>query len=281
MKIVTSKTCWEYRHDAHPESPERVKLVYEYLSDKSFSFLEPKPCTETDLLTVHTKLMVDKVKTGNYADLDIPIIPRIYDYALLSAGGALLTANEAVRGNVSFCLTRPPGHHATRSHFGGFCYFNNIAIAVKSLLKEGKGKIAILDIDCHHGNGTQSIFQGKEDVLFVSLHQSPLYPGSGLESVKNCINLPLPAGTQEKDYLLKLEEALIKIKDFKPAIIAVSAGFDTYKADPLTDILLDTFTYTKIASMIKELNLPRFALLEGGYSADLPECVYRFLLGFE
>ncbi|MFN3966935.1 MAG: histone deacetylase, partial [Endomicrobiia bacterium] len=171
--------------------------------------------------------------------------------------------------------------HATKNQLGGFCYFNNIAIAVKYLLANSSvDSVAILDIDCHHGNGTQDIFLGEDKILFVSLHQVPLYPGTGLTSEKNCLNFPLPPGTEEKIYLNTLEKALKEIENFKPNLIAVSAGFDTYKKDPITNMNLEKISYKKIAELISGLKIPRFAVLEGGYSSDLPECIYNFILGF-
>ena len=142
-------------------------------------------------------------------------------------------------------------------------------------------KVAILDIDCHHGNGTQDIFLGNPKVIYVSLHQYGfIYPGTGKYSEKNCYNYPLADGTEEDEYIEKLEIGLYKISKFDPDLIAVSAGFDTYKEDPLTNMNLEVGTYSKISRMISELEKPRFAVLEGGYSRALPECVYSFLKNF-
>ncbi|MFN3301854.1 MAG: histone deacetylase, partial [Patescibacteria group bacterium] len=179
----------------------------------------------------------------------------------------------------SFSLMRPPGHHAGKDFCGGFCYFNNLAIAVAKFLKKDK-KVAILDIDCHHGNGTEDIFLGKNNVLYISLHESPLYPGTGLESRFNCLNFPLPPRTQEKEYLQTLEIALEKISQFKPNLLAISAGFDTYKKDPLTYFGLEIDSYQKIGEKIAQLNLPTFSVLEGGYSQSLPLCLYNFIKNF-
>jgi len=292
MKIITSPKCLEYDHPGYPENSDRVRLTLEYLKAKKdsygvdFEFIEPKPCAPEDILLVHTSAMVDKVRTGSFTDPDIYNMPGIYDISLLSAGAAVLAAETALQEgaqstrSASFSLMRPPGHHATKSHSGGFCYFNNIAIASKKILLSGKGPVAILDFDCHHGNGTQNIMMGKDGVLFISLHQIPLYPGTGLRSEKNCINFPLPPGTSEKQYLSALEQALKEIEKFNPAVIAVSAGFDAYKEDTITQMSLEVESYKKIGNMIKSLNKPRFALLEGGYSPQLPECVYSFISGF-
>ena len=280
MKIITSNKCWEYDYPGYSETSQRIQKTFEYLKTKNFEFVEPKNCPERDILAVHTKVMVEKVKTLAFSDPDIKPIPNIYQYACLSAGASIMAAEMAAKDCPVFSLMRPPGHHATKSHSGGFCYFNNIAIAVKKLILSGIAPVAVLDIDCHHGNGTQNIFLGKENTLFVSLHQVPLYPGSGLTSEKNCLNFPLSPETGEAEYLNAFETALEEIEKFDPAVVAVSAGFDTYRNDPLTQMNLDIETYRKIGEMIASLHKKRFAVLEGGYSPDLPECVYNFLEGF-
>ncbi len=174
---------------------------------------------------------------------------------------------------------RPPGHHAGKDELGGFCYFNNIAIAIKRALS-GVKKAAILDLDGHHGNGTQDIFKSEKRVLYVSLHQSPLYPGTGLVSEDNCLNYPLKPGTNEEIYLPVLNEALEKIKDFNPQILGISLGLDSFRLDPLTGLNLGISTYRKIGEMISKLNIPDFAVLEGGYTSKLGECIYEFILGW-
>ena len=173
---------------------------------------------------------------------------------------------------------RPPGHHAERNRVMGFCYINHIAIAVMKLIESHElARVAILDFDCHHGNGTEDIFFGFDQVLFVSLHQSPCYPGTGLESRGNCINYPLPPGTKPPEFLKAIDMALEKIKAFAPALIAVSAGFDAYKNDPITEMSLDIETYHAIGARIAALKLPTFAVLEGGYAAELAQCVEAFV----
>lgn len=144
-----------------------------------------------------------------------------------------------------------------------------------------KEKAAILDIDCHHGNGTEDIFMGNDSVLYVSLHQSPLYPGTGLVSQGNVVNFPLLPGTPESEYLNTLDQACQKITEFNPSILGISAGFDTFEKDPLTQLNLVVETYRKIGNRIAALKIPAFVVMEGGYSYKLPECVYTFLLGFD
>jgi acetoin utilization deacetylase AcuC-like enzyme len=180
----------------------------------------------------------------------------------------------------TFSLMRPPGHHSSSNTMEGFCYFNNLAIAVTKALKSNMAKrVAILDIDVHHGNGTQSIFFGNPQVLYVSLHELGIYPGTGTKSEKNCINCQLSPGANERDYLIMLREAVEKIKAFGPHMIAVSAGFDTYRKDPLANINLDIETYRKIGTIIADMGIPTFSVLEGGYSEKLPECIYQYLIG--
>jgi acetoin utilization deacetylase AcuC-like enzyme len=277
VKIIFSKKCLEYSQPGHPESPERVRAIYEYLKDK-FEFVPPGRIEEEDILLVHSETLLESVKTGRFYDADSPNYPDIFRFAMLSAAGAVTGCDIALNGDLSLSLLRPPGHHAGRSFLGGFCYFNNVAVAVARALQH-VGKVAIIDFDCHHGNGTQDIFLSNEKVLYVSLHQSPLYPGTGLASDRNCLNFPLPSGTDEPRYMAAFGKAVDEINKSEPDLIAVSAGFDTYKDDPLTGLRLDKSTYEKIGKAIAELNKPTFAVLEGGYSSDLPECVYQFLNG--
>ncbi len=279
MKIVFSQKCLEYSQAGHPESPERVRASYAYLKDK-FEFVHPDEINEADILLVHSQSLLDSVKTGSFYDADSPSYSDIFFYAKLSAGAAMKASEIALKGDLSLSLMRPPGHHVGRDFLGGFCYFNNVAIAVAKALQQ-VGKVAIIDFDCHHGNGTQDIFLGKPNVLYVSLHQSPLYPGTGLTSEENCLNFPIPSGTDELGYMATFSKAIDKVKKFDPDLVAVSAGFDTYKGDPLTGLHLEILTYEKIGTAIRQLEKPVFAVLEGGYSNDLPECIRQFLSGLD
>ena len=280
MKIVFSEKCLEYRAPTNPEFPGRVSVPFDYLSQKNFQFVEPEPCSDKDLHLCHTSRLIEAVRTGNFSDPETPSLPGIFEYAKLSVGAAIKAAALAFQGEKTFSLMRPPGHHAEKNQLGGFCYFNNMAIATMRILETAK-KAAIVDIDCHHGNGTEDIVYGNRNILYVSLHQSPLYPGTGLKSRGNCLNYPLPPGTDEKTYLHVLGKALSEIKKFKSDIIGVSAGFDTYKEDPLASISLEKESYWKIGKMIRDLDKPTFSILEGGYSSGLAECIYQFLSGLE
>ncbi len=280
MKIIYSPKCLEYGEPGHPESPVRVSETYDFIKDK-FDFVKPSPCDKEDILRVHPQELMESVKNGDFFDPDTPRLPGIFDHAKLAAGAAILAGKTAIKGESAFSLMRPPGHHAEKNKLGGFCYFNNIAITVRYAQKKLNVKnVLILDIDCHHGNGTQDIFLGDQSILFISLHQSPFYPGTGLSTEDNCHNYPLPAGTGEKEYLEVLQDAIDKTNSFKPDLIGVSAGFDTYKGDPLTNMQLEKESYSKIGDMISKLKSPTFIVLEGGYSEDMPACINNFLEGF-
>ncbi|GBE39526.1 acetylpolyamine aminohydrolase [bacterium BMS3Bbin08] len=286
MKIFFSEKCLEYSQPGHPESPARVSSTYRFLKEKGLEFIEPAPCGDEDILLAHTPELLNAVKGESFFDMDTPALPGIFEHARLAAGSAIDAARQCLKGEMTFSLMRPPGHHATGNRLGGFCYFNNIAIAVLKIKEQAgesdrPGKIAIIDFDCHHGNGTEDIFLNRNDFLYVSLHQSPLYPGTGLSSRGNCVNYPLPADTSPDEYLAVLGKALKKVAEFGADLLAVSAGFDTYRLDPITNISLEKDTYKEIGEMLSKPGLPLFAVLEGGYSRDIPECIYQFLTGLE
>lgn len=279
MKIFFSEKCLKYSHPGHPESPARVQSTYHFLKDKGYEFIEPEPCSDADILRAHTSALIESVRKEKFFDPDTPSFSGIFDIAKLSAGSAVDAAELCLKGEKAFSLMRPPGHHATRSGLGGFCYFNNIAIASLKVKKDA-GRVAVIDFDCHHGNGTEDILLGKKDFLYLSLHQSPLYPGTGLVSRDNCINCPLSPDTSPDEYLSAFQKGLKHVEKFDPDLLAVSAGFDSYRLDPIANLSLEKETYREIGSMLSRMNRPSFAVLEGGYSRDLAECVHMFLTGF-
>lgn len=262
-KIVYSEKCLGYG-TWHIEGPQRVKTAHEILKAKGYEFLVPEPATEDDLLTVHEMEYIWNVKKGLVEDSDTPAYDNIYEYARLSVGGALLASKTN-----GFSLMRPPGHHAGRNgaalgvYTRGFCYFNNLAIAVK---KSGKTTL-ILDIDGHHGNGTQEVFQGDKKVAYVSIHQSPNYPGTGAFTEGNCINFALPPDCGGQRYLQKLDEALSMVDPSKFEALAVSCGFDTHLGDLASLGLLEQ-DYWQIGKRIGKLKKPAFFVLEGGYIGE-------------
>ena len=279
MKIFFSEKCLKYSQIGHPESPARVQSTYHFLKDKGYEFIEPKPCSDDDILLAHTSALLKSVMKEKFFDPDTPSFTGIFDIAKLSAGSAVDAAELCLKGEKAFSLMRPPGHHATKKGLGGFCYFNNIAIASLKV-KKYAGRVAVIDFDCHHGNGTEDILLGRKDFLYLSLHQSPLYPGTGLAGRDNCINYPLPPDTSPYEYLSAFQEGLKQVEKFDPDLLAVSAGFDSYRLDPITNLSLEKETYREIGSMLSDMKRPSFAVLEGGYSRDLPECVHMFLTGF-
>jgi len=280
MHIFYSSDCLNYWQHGHPEKPERLKNTYELLKKSSkFNFHPVEQSNEEDLLKVHTEDLIESVRNEKFFDKDSPALSGIFNQSMISISSAISAMKFSLKNNANtFSLSRPPGHHAGKNFLGGFCYFNSIAVAVEKAINH-LDKIAILDIDGHHGNGTQDIFFGRKDILFISLHERGSFPMSGFVSEKNCINYPLSQGCREKEYIKFLDIALEKIMDFNADAIAVSAGFDTYRNDPLLTMNLDTGAYHKIASAINELDLPTFSILEGGYSDALPECIMEFLLG--
>ncbi|MFI5345478.1 MAG: histone deacetylase family protein [Elusimicrobiota bacterium] len=275
------KTC-VYGVSGHPETPYRVSRTYERLKAAGHNpSLPVVTAGPADVARVHGENHLETIRTGTFLDADTPAFPDMDDIALISLSGALSAADTALSGEPAFSLMRPPGHHAGKDRVAGFCYINNLAVAAARLQAKKPGlKIAIVDFDVHHGDGTESIVLGRENVSFVSLHQWPLYPGSGQKSRENCMNIPLPEGTDGDMYLRAFVPALEAVLSSKPDILAVSAGFDAYKEDPIAGLKLDRTTFKTIGSLLAQTKLTRFATLEGGYSADLPKLVESFLDGF-
>lgn len=245
--------------------------AYEFLSNTQwgYEFVQAAPAAEEDLLRAHTQRHIEDVKKLRFYDPDSPRYPNIFEYAALSAGAAI----QAMKLN-GFSLMRPPGHHAGRERVAGFCYFNNIALAVRA---SGKTTL-IVDIDGHHGDGTQAIFLGDPQVIYISLHSFPNYPGTGLRSEQNCYNYPLPFNCGNEVYLQTLSEALESVNLTGVEQIAVSAGFDTYYKDPLASLGLTTECYKEIGARLRELGLPVFVVLEGGYNVeDLGKNIHALL----
>ncbi len=280
MKIIFSEKCLEYSWPGHIERPERVRKALELLRGQ-YDFLEPEPASREDLLRVHSREYVDLIRNaeaGSYLDGDTPVPENIYDYACLSAGAAVLAAQEK-----GFSFMRPPGHHAGRNGRAlgvatlGFCYFNNIAIATRKL---GLSTL-ILDIDGHHGNGTQEIFQVDPQVTFISLHRYPHYPGTGLRSQGNCLNFPLPYPVGDALYLETLEKALSQVELADIEVVGISAGFDAHQGD-LASLGLTPEGYREIGRRVGALEKPVFGVLEGGYIGEfVGRDVHELIQGIE
>jgi len=283
LKVISTVKAGLYDISGHPEQPARVLRSLEHLKTlwSPDVFQEPSLASVEKIKAVHGDSLVHLVQEEGYFDPDTPGAPGIYTCSLLSAGAALQAAEESLKGIPVFSLMRPPGHHATPQQAMGFCYFNSMAVAIQDMVQRGKAeRVAVLDLDCHHGNGTEDFCFGKQNFFYVSLHQFPAYPGTGRQSRGNCVNYPLAPGTEERDYFPAMASALQKIRNFKPDLVGISMGFDTYEKDPLTQFGLAKRDYRKIGQWLKDLKIPTFSLLEGGYHDDLPFLIEEFLAGW-
>ena len=287
--IVITDTYLE--HDTgqgHPERADRVSVIINNLKkfEKKLIWKKPIAFDQQLLKITHSNQYVDMVQNsfpskGFYnLDGDTVVSPRSKK-ATLDAVGSIISAIDSVENRKfknAFCAVRPPGHHSEREKAMGFCIYNNVAVGANYLINKYKyKKIAIIDFDVHHGNGTQDIFYNNEKVLYISTHQYPYYPGSGSDKERgkynNVLNIPLPAGTASEEYLNAYEHVLKKLKEFKPEFILFSAGFDAHKDDPLAQLQLNSKDYydlTKRTLSLAKLhcNGKVVSILEGGYDLN-------------
>jgi len=214
-------------------------------------------------------------------DMDTPAYANIYEHALRSAGAGINVSRAALQGERSFALMRPPGHHSTRDQAMGFCYLSNIAIAAFDAAENGAERVAIWDFDAHHGNGTEAIVANNNRIRFASIHQFPAYPGTGARSFANIENYPVAPGTPRKEVVDVCRRALDNLIAFKPNLVLVSAGFDAYAQDPLVQMTLQPEDFATFGEWLREIAIPVGAILEGGYSDDLPELIDAFLTAWD
>ena len=280
MLLVHDSHCVQYSAPGHPERPARIMRTVPVLKDRhpKWQWREPSGATNEQLLRAHSKEHIERIKDprGDF-DTDTPAYPKIYNYALKSAGSGIEVARAALVGERAFALMRPPGHHATRDRAMGFCYFSNIAVAALDALENGAERVAIWDFDAHHGNGTEAIVANNDRIRFASIHQFPGYPGTGAKSFANIDNYPVAPQTPHKEYADVCKQALNKLVSFKPDLILVSAGFDGYARDPLVQMTLETEDFASFGEWLRKIDVPVGAILEGGYSDDLPELIDAFL----
>jgi len=273
---------------AHPDTPERLEAIEVALAERDWLGWERRlapPASERDLELVHSARHVDSVRQlclsgGGEIDADTFVGEASYRAALHAAGGACEMARALLAGEdtVGFCAVRPSGHHAEPNRAMGFCLFDNVAVAAAVALESlGAERVFVLDWDVHHGNGTAEAFRHRADVLFVSIHQQGLYPGTGLLNDLGSgagegytINLPVPSGSGEEIWLSLLEHIVVPVATaYKPDLILVSAGFDAHRLDPLAGCALETESFAQMACQVRDLaaslGVPLGAVLEGGY----------------
>ena len=285
--LITSDTYQNHNTgDGHPEKIDRVTVVidnFKKLDNKDLVWKKPSKFDRSLLEITHSSDYINFVEKSfpekglSFLDGDTIVSPGSKD-ATSDAVGSIITAIDGVQNknfNNAFCAVRPPGHHAEKNKAMGFCIYNNVAVGANYLINKYKlKKVAIIDFDVHHGNGTQDIFYDNEKVLYISTHQYPYYPGSGTNDEKgkhnNILNIPLPAGTTSEEYLNAYEFVLKKIKEFKPEFILLSAGFDAHKDDPLAQLQLESKDFYSITKRTLELSKQYcdgkvVSILEGGY----------------
>ena len=295
--VITSLTY--QNHDTgpgHPERVDRVKVVNEELKklDKKIKWFEPKLFNHTIIEKVHNKNYLEKIsisfpKSGiQFLDGDTIVSPGSKEAAIDAVGSIILGIDQVVNKEFknTFCSVRPPGHHAESDKAMGFCIYNNVAVGAAYLLHHYQyKKVAIIDYDVHHGNGTQEIFYNNPNVLYISTHQYPFYPGTGSVNEKgasnNILNIPLDPGTSSDVYFNSFENVLKKLKSFNPEFILLSSGFDAHQKDPLAQVNLKSKDFYEITKRIMNVadNICDgriVSILEGGYDLDaLKESAYE------
>jgi acetoin utilization deacetylase AcuC-like enzyme len=287
--LFSHPSSLEHDTGAHPENAQRIRAIAAELSGRDWLGWERRKAPQAELeqlLRVHPQDHVDRVREvcsrAAAFDLDTPTSHGSWEAALHAAGAgcAMVDALLAGEAPVAFCALRPPGHHAEPARAMGFCLFSNAAIAARHALASGLSRVMVLDWDVHHGNGTNAALHDSAEALFVSLHRYPFYPGTGPlsdagsgEGTGFSLNLPLPGGSDEDEWLSLMEHVVAPVAaQFRPELVLVCAGYDAHRNDPLGGCLLETSSYGELGRWSRLLGervgAPVGCLLEGGYDLD-------------
>lgn len=292
MLIFHDPRCIDYGSAARPEQPARIvdSVAHLRAAHPEWPWRIPaEPVDDQVLLLAHTPEHLQRLAVSRDFDDDTPFFPGIAEHARRSVSAALAGVAHALREKTpAFSLMRPPGHHATADQAMGFCYLNQVAIAaLAAQARFGATRVAVWDFDAHHGNGTESILQthlthGNPGLFFSSVHQYPGYPGTGRRDLGPQIrNWPVAPGSPRAVHLRALRESLDAVVEFAPDVILVSAGFDAYARDPLTTMTLERDDFALLGAWLRDSGRPAVAVLEGGYSPDLPLLIDAFLSAWE
>ena len=298
MRFGYSDTCLKHTPGTrHPESPDRLRAIREGLKRKhGVEYVEADPASIDVIAAVHDRSYVERLQEfcaggGGQWDPDTTAVAETWDAVVRSAGLACWAAESALEGadgrETPFSIGRPPGHHAVEDDAMGFCFVNNVAVAAQHAIDAyGVDRVAIIDWDVHHGNGTQDIFYDRDDVYTVSIHEGGLYPGTGQvgeigegAGEGTTMNIPMPSGSETPAYVRALEDLVMPaIASFDPGLVLVSAGFDAHRHDPISRVRLSTEGYAvmtdRIRSLAADVDAPLAFVLEGGYGLEvLADCV--------